>query len=591
MHTKCVTYRGCRGNKRPLICVCMCVQALGVLLYLMCFSKFPFQADAKAMVLKGNFVIPPSRHRPETCQLITRMLIVDPSRRPNIHEVISCTQNLLTSPGSAPVSPPPSHTPPAAYPQPIGTPPPNAMPHAAMAGYPGAAVVNSQPHSPMPAPPAHPYAVPPGSGCMNTHSHMPGNLMHGSPVPAAPIAQPPVAGGVPARGPGTPGPVDASGHARMDPFPAVPLAVASAPATGVRAMSGGAAVRDPFAASDQVGTGTGSRSSSAHADGALATGQTTASAPVSPTKRVPQPPQQAFGAGAHTADGVRKATGDVPVGSAAAAAEAKKRVFAAQHHKQQPQPQDQRLQGAADTPHARAAPGSPGVSPAPVASYPLAGVADGAEDAGGSGRHPAVAGMKQSTRLTARKAKAAAYAAMSGADGDGADGEGDVDGLMSAMSQLRIENERLRAELTARMAGAAANGSQPVDAEMVQEKEELVRKLRTTEEELEQRRLQVGEMKSIIDAMSTAPELPSQPPVQDSSAGELAPGTSSSRTLSPKKNGNSPSKHRSGFQEVSQRVWAILNETAGWQRSGLRRSVSEVHVAWSEFDEDSPLHP
>lgn len=564
----------------------------------MCFSKFPFQADAKAMVLKGNFVIPPSRHRPETCQLISRMLIVDPSRRPNIHEVISCTQNLLTSPGSA-VSPPPSHAAPAAYPQPIGTPPPNAMPHAAIAGYPGAAVVNSQPHSAMHAPAAHPYPVTPGSGYMNTHSHMPGNLMHGSPVQAAPISHPPAASGVAAGGPGTPGHVDASGPARVDPFPAVPLAAGTAPATGVRATGDGAAVRDPFAASEQFGNGTGSRSHSAHADSMQAAGQTTASAPVSPTKRIPQPQQQTFGAGAHTADGVRKATGDAPVGSAAAAAEAKKRVFAVQQQKQQPQPHDQRPQAAADTHRAQAAPASPVVSSTAVAPYPLAGESDVVEDLVSSGRHPAVAGMKQSTRLTARKAKAAAYAAMSGADGTGGDADGDVDGLMSAMSQLRVENERLRTELAARLAGTAAgaagaaNGIQPVDVEKVrEEKEELVRKLRTTEEELEQRRLEVGEMRSIIDAIRTAPEIPmSQPPVADYSAGELTPSASSPRTLSPKKNGNSMSKQRTGFQGVSERVCAILAETAGWQRSGLRRSVSEVHVAWSQFDEDSPLHP
>lgn len=427
---------------------------------------------------------------------------------------------------------------------------------------------------------------------MNTHSHMPGNMaMHGSPAAASPIAALP--GGAPPAGwSGASAPTDV----RSAPFPAAPVAVGSAPATGVRGTSG-SAVRDPFAASEPFDHSTGSRMSSMHAtgdasqSGATGTGQTTASAPVSPTKRTPQQQRQAFGTGAHTADGVRKATGDAPVGSTAAAAEAKKRVLPSV--KQPQSPPGARSSGAVVSPRAGQTPGSPSGKVQLASAYALTGAADVANDAGGSDRHPAVAGMKQSTRLTSRKVKAAAYAAMSGVDGD--DSGGDIDGLSSAMSQLQMENERLRAELAARMAGGPAARE---EAAALEEKEELVRKLRTTEEELEQRRLQVGEMRSIIDAISVpAPaagvgvEVSSQAVGTDGDGGVASPTASGSRTLSPKKNGNSMGRHRAGFQEVSQRVWAILNETAGWQRSGLRRSVSEVHVAWSEFDDDSPLHP
>jgi serine/threonine protein kinase len=64
------------------------MQALGVLLYLMCFRKFPYPPDAKLQVLSGQYEMPPSRHREDTRALVRAMLHNRPSQRPDIDQVI-----------------------------------------------------------------------------------------------------------------------------------------------------------------------------------------------------------------------------------------------------------------------------------------------------------------------------------------------------------------------------------------------------------------------------------------------------------------------------------------------------------------------
>ena len=562
----------------------------------MCFSKFPFQADAKAQVLKGNFPIPPNRHRAETCQLISRMLTVDPSRRPNIHDVISSTQSLLASPSALPSS---SATP-VNMPQPVPTPPSHGVPHPAISSYPPAGLAQ-QGNSPAFAPPLHPQQPPGSPGYMNqrTPGQVPASPPYGSAPGRAGTPQPESAGAA------------AGGLTHFDPYSGS-IADQSALVNGVS---------DPFAASGRFEHGTGSRPTSAHVEddgmplpaGLPSAGHTTASAPVSPLKRVTPPlRQQPFGAGAHTADGVRKPAGELPAGAAAATAEVKQRVFAGQYQNQNLQDQE----GVAESPRPGLPQASAAAAAAPSAAVPpFPGVADMSDGGGGDA---AVAMMKHSNRLTARKVKtaagAAAYVAMSGANVDSSVVDGDADEVASALSTLRLENERLKKDLATRMAGGASNGAAaggPADAaadvvkvraeaaKALQERDALERKLRTTQEELDQRRLQIGEMRSIIDAINTVPSGGSSG-VAAQVAGDSGEGVvtaARSRAASPKKNGNSTTRQSSGFQDMSQRVMAILSETArwkrdtiGWNRRGLRRSVSEVHVAWSDFDDDSPLH-
>lgn len=67
------------------------MQALGCMLYLLCFGKLPFTGDSKLQVLSGKFVMPATRPSPLR-SLISSILIADPSERPDIVQVLQSVQ-------------------------------------------------------------------------------------------------------------------------------------------------------------------------------------------------------------------------------------------------------------------------------------------------------------------------------------------------------------------------------------------------------------------------------------------------------------------------------------------------------------------
>lgn len=74
----------------PLLACCTPLpyhlQALGCLLYLLCFGRLPFDGDAKLQILNGRYTMPSSR--PEGLRgLIRDMLVVDQNKRLGINEV------------------------------------------------------------------------------------------------------------------------------------------------------------------------------------------------------------------------------------------------------------------------------------------------------------------------------------------------------------------------------------------------------------------------------------------------------------------------------------------------------------------------
>ena len=82
------------------------LQALGVLLYLMCFGRFPFECGPNErldqLVLSGRFHMPPSSHCGATRDLVVAMLRVRPHERPDVHQVLAAIRRILG----------PSHPPP-----------------------------------------------------------------------------------------------------------------------------------------------------------------------------------------------------------------------------------------------------------------------------------------------------------------------------------------------------------------------------------------------------------------------------------------------------------------------------------------------
>jgi hypothetical protein len=86
-----------------------CMQALGVLLYLMCFGRFPFEAQhherADLLVVQGRYTMPKSSHSQKTRDLITALLRTDPDKRPDINQVLTAVQKLLDPSAAAGAAP------------------------------------------------------------------------------------------------------------------------------------------------------------------------------------------------------------------------------------------------------------------------------------------------------------------------------------------------------------------------------------------------------------------------------------------------------------------------------------------------------
>lgn len=147
------------------------LQALGVLLYLMCFSQFPFQADDKLSVIRGRYNMPPSQHRPATRNLIAQMLYVDPAQRPDIHAVVASVKSLLEGGHAAPATASAATSNPAlpqAIPQ-AGTPQPsmNHVPPTLPNGHVPHAHAHAPAHSPQQH---HPQVVHPGVAHAGHHA-------------------------------------------------------------------------------------------------------------------------------------------------------------------------------------------------------------------------------------------------------------------------------------------------------------------------------------------------------------------------------------------------------------------------------------
>ncbi|KAI9315409.1 kinase-like domain-containing protein [Obelidium mucronatum] len=79
------------------------VWALGVLLYKLCYYETPFENVGKLAILNARYEIP---NQPqfsfEVKQLISSILVVDPSQRPNVHQVYSAVCKLLGTPCELP---------------------------------------------------------------------------------------------------------------------------------------------------------------------------------------------------------------------------------------------------------------------------------------------------------------------------------------------------------------------------------------------------------------------------------------------------------------------------------------------------------
>ena len=106
------------------------VQSLGVLLYLMCFGRFPFEATPQAtvdvLIQRGRYPMPASPHSPQTRTLVTTMLRAAPHDRPDIQQVLAVVGATLRPPPvaamphvgmPAPMQMPPMHTAPPMQPR------------------------------------------------------------------------------------------------------------------------------------------------------------------------------------------------------------------------------------------------------------------------------------------------------------------------------------------------------------------------------------------------------------------------------------------------------------------------------------------
>jgi len=73
------------------------IWALGCCLYGILFLKDCFQEDSRLNILKGKYEIPEGHpYSKDVLDLLARLLCVDPDKRPDIHEVISCIDALAS---------------------------------------------------------------------------------------------------------------------------------------------------------------------------------------------------------------------------------------------------------------------------------------------------------------------------------------------------------------------------------------------------------------------------------------------------------------------------------------------------------------
>jgi len=84
-------------------------QALGVLLYLLCYGRLPFNGDCKLQVLNGEYSLPPGRPA-QLVELVRGLLAVDPAARTDIDDVLRrlerASASLPEAPGEAPAGRP-----------------------------------------------------------------------------------------------------------------------------------------------------------------------------------------------------------------------------------------------------------------------------------------------------------------------------------------------------------------------------------------------------------------------------------------------------------------------------------------------------
>ena len=74
------------------------IWALGCVLYLLCFSKHPFEDGSKLRIINGKYLIPANDNEFfELHDLIRLMLNTDPNHRPNINEILFHLENICQS--------------------------------------------------------------------------------------------------------------------------------------------------------------------------------------------------------------------------------------------------------------------------------------------------------------------------------------------------------------------------------------------------------------------------------------------------------------------------------------------------------------
>lgn len=128
----------------------MVEQALGVLLFFLCYARLPFSGDSKLQVLNGDFSVPPGRPA-QFEDLIRGLLAVDPGARTDINEVLHRLERLTASLPEAPGDAGGERAP---------TPPPEALGsrQPAASASPAAAMPARRPAAHSPSTPAAPAA-------------------------------------------------------------------------------------------------------------------------------------------------------------------------------------------------------------------------------------------------------------------------------------------------------------------------------------------------------------------------------------------------------------------------------------------------
>ena len=79
-----------------------------MLLYLMCFGRFPFEATAQQglqrVIVSGHYTMPPGQHSTGTRNLVASMLQTAPAKRPDIDGVLAAVRKVLYPHGQKPES-------------------------------------------------------------------------------------------------------------------------------------------------------------------------------------------------------------------------------------------------------------------------------------------------------------------------------------------------------------------------------------------------------------------------------------------------------------------------------------------------------